>query len=49
MTTITYTPGFSEHDAGAYLASEKLDGYRARWNRGRLWLRSGASVEPPAE
>ena len=49
MTTITYTPGFREHDAGAYLASEKLDGYRARWNRGRLWLRSGAIVEPPAE
>jgi DNA ligase-1 len=49
MTTITYTPSFMPSDASAYLASEKLDGIRARWNRGRLWLRSGATLAPPAE
>ena len=44
---ITYSAGFRPADASAYMASEKLDGFRARWNRGRLWLQSGATVDAP--
>lgn len=48
MQSITYSPGFDPSQAANYIASEKLDGIRARWNRGKLWLRSNTEIEAPA-
>ena len=45
MRASPYHPGI---DVSAHWVSEKLDGVRARWRDGRLFTRSGLSVNAPA-